>query len=353
MLKKLLFLVLALLLFSYCTREKPDIRVVCEVTRWGYYRIKWETFPPMEGTVKIFMSNVPDSFNRYSPIAEVEISKGFKDVFLVQTTKRSYFNLVFDKKYSVITAERNIPMQGLFNFRDLGGYYNSNGKQTCWGKLYRSSSLSRATYQDTRVLRNLGIRTVLDFRTKIERNTAPSRFPTPNTYYLPLRGNPPDVFLDKILSNKMKLGDVKVLAQGVVSFLLENNSDYFIKMFDVLLDENNYPVLLECLFGSERSAIAAALILAALGVDMDQIVNDYILSNKYLPFDTLINSDVFFGQDEGVQETLTALVRVHKGSITYSFDKIIKDYGTLDNYFNKCLNLTPEKREKLKEILLY
>jgi len=353
MLRNLTLLASVLLLFLQCVQEKPDIRVACEAAPQGYYKIKWEIFPPMEGLVKIYESSKPDSFNLLSPVAEAEIRKGYKNIFLVKSTKRSYFNLVFEKKYSVITAERIIPMQGLFNFRDLGGYYNIDGQQTRWGKIYRSSSLTRTTVQDSRILNNLGIRTIIDFRSNTERREAPAKYFAVNNFYLPLRGNPYNIFFDRILSGEMRVGDVRVYAQDMLAFLLTNNSDYFTKMFDILLDINNYPVLVECSMGSERSGIAAALILAAIDVDMDQIISDYMLSNELLDFNSLVfNSDIF-ARDEDIQETFTALVRVHKSSIIYSFSNILKDYGTLDNYFKTVLTLTPDKRKKLKEILLY
>jgi protein-tyrosine phosphatase len=336
-------------------QEKSDIRVVCEAMPSGYYLIKWETFPPMEGTVKIYESSVPDSFNLYSPIAETEINKGYvKDIFFVQPTKRSYFKLVFNKKYTVITAERIIPMQGLFNFRDLGGYYNVNGKQTRWGKLYRSSSLAKSTFQDLKVLKNFGIQTVIDFRTDTERYKAPSKYIAPQVFNFPLRGNPHNIYFDRILAKEMKSGDVKVYAQDMFSFLLENNSDYFIEMFDILLDEKNYPLLINCSWGRDRSAIASALILAALDIDMDQIISEYMLTNNQTDFNSLVTDTTnLIYQDLEIQETFTAYFRVHKSTITYSFDKLLKEYGSLDNYFNTELQLTAKKREKLKEIMLY
>jgi protein tyrosine/serine phosphatase len=105
--------------------------------------------------------------------------------------------------------------------------------------------------------------------------------------------------------------------------------------------------------GTDRSAVAAALILLALGIDMDQIINDYMLSNKLIDYNAFITKDNPFMQDPEIQETFTALYRVHKRAIKYSFDRIIKEYGSLDNYFNTALKLTAEKREKLKEIMLY
>ena len=353
MYRNLLICILSFFFFSYCSQEKSDIRVECEATPYGYYIIKWETFPPLEGTVKIYESSVPDSFNLSSPIAETDISKGFTDIFFARTTKRSYFKLVFNKKYSAITAERTIPMDSLYNFRDFGGNYNTDGKQTCWGKLYRSSSLVNATSQDNKLLKNLDIRTVIDFRTSQERYITPSKYVAPQMFSFPLRGNPPTVFFDRILRKEMRAGDVKVYAQGLFSFILENNSDYFKKMFDILLDESNYPVLICCTYGRDRSAVASALILAALGVEMDQIVNDYMLTNEQNNFNSFFSDDNILLEDPEVQETFTALFLVHKGTMTYSFEKIIKDYGSLDNFFNTTLDLTPKKRERLKEIMLY
>ena len=307
----------------------------------------------MEGTVKIYESSVPDSFNLYSPIAEIEINKGFKDIFFVHPAKRSYFKLVFDKKYAVITAERTIHLQKLFNFRDLGGYYMNDGKQTRWGKLYRSSSLANLTRQDAKFLKNLGIQTVIDFRTDRERFEAPSRYSAPQTFNLPLRGNPFTAYFDVILSKKMKAGDVKVYVQDMFSFLIENNSDYFIKMFNILSDTKNYPILFNCSTGSDRSAVAASLILAALGIDMDQIISDYMLSNEQIDPNLFLPKDNPFLHDPEIQETFTAMFRVYKSTITYSFDRINKEYGSLDNFFTTELNLNAKKREKLREIMFY
>ena len=354
MLKKLTFSVSLLLLFSQCTQEKSDIRVGCETTSSGYYLLKWETFPPMEGLVEIYESSVPDSFNLYNPIAETEINKGFiKDVFFIQLNKRSYFKLVFNKKYSVVTAERIVKMDKLFNFRDLGGYYNSNGKQIRWGKLYRSSSLASATSQDVKKINNLGIRTVIDLRTDRERYNAPPKYLVSKIINLPLRGNPTFFFADKILSGEKKSGDIKVYNQDMFSFLLENNTDYFIEMFDILLDANNYPVLINCFSGRERTAVASALILAALDIDMEQIINEYMLTNEQIDVTSFMPDTNIFLQDQEIQEAFTALFREHRGTITYSFDKLIKEYGSMDNFFNNELHLTAKKREKLKEIMLY
>jgi protein-tyrosine phosphatase len=354
MLKKIPFFVLALLSLSFCSRENPKIRVSCEATLSGNYLLKWETFPPMEGTVKIYESYTPNLPETFIPAAEVPIERGFRDVFSMHYLKRSYFKLVFNKKYTVITAERRIPTQKLFNFRDLGGYYNEDERQIKWGRLYRSSSLAYATVQDARILNNLGIKTVIDFRTDQERCNFPTRYSAPQIFNLPLRGNPTlTMYFDKILSGEMKKGDVILYSQDFTLWVLENNSDYFEKLFDILLTEQNYPIVMNCVLGNDRSGLAAALILAALGVDNEQIINDFVLSNDLIPYDELFPEAHLFGEE--IQETMTARWRAHEPSITWSFEKLIQDkeYTSLDEYFEKELKLTPKKREKLKEIMLY
>jgi protein-tyrosine phosphatase len=350
MLRKVSIPVLSILLLSFCTQEKPSIRVACEAMPSGNYLIKWETFPPLEGTVKIYESSTPDSFNLYSPITETEINRDFVDITLLGSN-RSYFKLIFNKKYSAITAERIIPTQNLFNFRDLGGYYNSNNEQTKWGKLYRSSSLGDASKLDMRIMDRLGIKTIIDFRSDKERFGRPNKYSASQIFNLPLRANPTNLFFDKILSGKMKRIDAVIYQQDVTSYLLEYNYDYYTKMFDLLLNENNYPVVMNCDWGKDRSGIASALILSALDIEWEQIADDFMLSDELIEYNAvLMNADMF---TDDIQETMTAMIRTHKEVIDYTFERVIKDYGSVNRFLEQELNLTPKKKEKLKEILLY
>ena len=352
MLKKFLLPILTFLLFSFCTQENPDIRVICE-NSGGNYRIKWETLPPMNGTVSIYESNKPDSFNFQSPLAIVNISDGYKDVFATRNLNRSYFKLVFNNKYSVITAERAVPMQQLKNFRDFGGYNNENNLQTQWGRLYRSPSLSFATTTDMKILDALKIKTVIDFRADNERLGYPYKHIAKQTFSLPLRDNPTSFFLDKILSKQMKKNDVIVAQQDNLSFIMEHNADYFEQMFDILTNKTNYPVVISCSSGKDKTGVVAILVLTALGVDREQVISDFLLSNELTNYDLFIPNPKIYFSDTDVQETMTAMLSAHQEVITYVIDRIVKQYGSVDKFLENELKLTPQKRAKLKEIMLY
>jgi protein-tyrosine phosphatase len=353
MLKKFPLPVLTFLVFSFCTQEKPDIRVICE-NSGGNYRLKWETFPPMEGTVSIYESINPDSFNVRMPLAVVNIRDGFKDVFALRNFTRSYFKLVFNNKYSVITGERAIPMQQLTNFRDFGGYYNEENLQTRWGKLYRSSSLSYATTMDMKFLCDaLGIKTVIDFSADTGKNFY--RYRANQIFNLPLRENPHSTvfFGDKILSKKMRKNDIIISQQDNLSFVMEHNADYFEQLFDILSNKKNYPVVMSCALGKDKTGVVAALVLAALNVDREQIISDFLLSNQLINYDLILpKSEIYFADDD-VQETMTAMLSSHQKVITYILDQVNKQYGSMSKFLENEVKLTSQKREKLKEILLY
>lgn len=354
MLKKFPLPVLTFLLFSFCTQEKPDIRVICE-NSGGNYRIKWETLPPLKGTVSIYESTNPDSFNIQSPLAIVNISDGFKEIFALRNLNRSYFKLVFNNRYAVVTAERAIPMQQLSNYRDFGGYYNEDNLQTQWGKLYRSSSLNFATTTDTKFLDALKIKSVIDLRTDNERLREPYKYKSKQTFNLPLRENPhlTFFFFDKILSKQMRKNDVIIFQQDNLSFILEHNADYFAQMFDILLDKTNYPIVISCAVGKDKTGVASALILAALGVDREQIISDFLLSNQLIDYDSFVLNNKIYFSDADVQETMTALFSAHQEVITYVMERITKQYGSTDKFLENELKLTPQKKAKLKEIMLY
>src|SRR4051794_25951988 len=66
------------------------------------------------------------------------------------------------------TPSRLLPLVGAFNFRDLGGYPVGDGRQTQWGRVFRSDTLDALSNADLDVLRSLGLRTVVDLRTSAE-----------------------------------------------------------------------------------------------------------------------------------------------------------------------------------------
>src|ERR1700683_5458410 len=60
---------------------------------------------------------------------------------------------------------RHVVLDGAVNLRAIGGYLCSYGLEVTRGRLFRGDSLSQLTDTDTERLDQLGLRTVIDFRT--------------------------------------------------------------------------------------------------------------------------------------------------------------------------------------------
>ena len=137
MYKNLFNLLTILLILPSCTDMSPNISVVCEENNIGNCILKWETTPLIKGQVKVYTSDNPEFIPEDNPVAMANISDARMTIVTNDPSRRSYYMLVFNDKYRVKVAPRNVNMPGIQNFRDLGGYKSATGKHVRWGKLYR------------------------------------------------------------------------------------------------------------------------------------------------------------------------------------------------------------------------
>ena len=79
------------------------------------------------------------------------------------------------------SSRREIKLQGVVNFRDIGGYPTKDGRQVKWGRIYRSAELSHLTAGGLDTLAQLKISYIADFRGPNEVKTAPDKVPAAAT----------------------------------------------------------------------------------------------------------------------------------------------------------------------------
>ena len=142
-LKRILFLFTSVALLAGCSSGRaPEIRAICLRDDIGNYIIKWETAPILKGQVKVYTSTSPETIPENSPIAITNISSGKMTIVTNDPSQRYYYLMVFNNKYRIKVATRNINIPGIQNFRDLGGYESAGtGKSLRWGMIYRSAQI--------------------------------------------------------------------------------------------------------------------------------------------------------------------------------------------------------------------
>lgn len=351
MLDRLFFLLIFSLIFSGCTSETPDIRVVCQRDDIGNYVIKWETYPHMTGTMKLYVSDNPNHFQRNNPAVITDIREGRVTYITNDNITRKYFLLAFNDKYVKEVSSRSVTTEGIQNLRDLGGYQTKDRKTIHWGKLYRSGELTELSEWDTLRLNNLRIKTIIDLRSEIEAEVSPIQYSNANIINIPVASGDLNSILDKIRDGRLRKGDGIIFMQDLYLQFVEQQSAHFGEALRVMLKEENYPIIFNCSLGKDRSGFLAALLLLALDIPESTVMQDYIVSNDFLNLKKF--EDMVKGLDTEAQETITLLLTANEMYLDIALNKIRKEHGTYLKYLSTELNLTEKEQAQLKEILLY
>lgn len=169
---------------------------------------------------------------------------------------------------------RRITLERVFNFRDLGGY--AAGDRTLrWGKLYRADGIHRIEGADLLRVSSLGIRTVIDLRTRGELEET-GRCPVDGLdasyHHLPL--------LERVWDRELLSGErdaVQFLA-GRYLDMLDEGAGSIVEAVSMIADAERLPLVFHCSAGKDRTGVLAAILLSLLGVSDTDIASDYALS---------------------------------------------------------------------------
>jgi protein-tyrosine phosphatase len=185
------------------------------------------------------------------------------------TNERRYFILRDGGDGSMLrVAERVLPLEQGSNFRDVGGYVGAEGKRVKWGRIYRSGAMPLLTEADYARLGGLGLGSIVDLRSTDERQIAPDQLDD-RTGALFVSND----YSMRTLLDRMRAGDGENSYRGMGKSLAPQYRAIFRRL---LADEG--AVLYHCSAGQDRTGIATALVLSALGVGRQTILADYHLS---------------------------------------------------------------------------
>jgi protein-tyrosine phosphatase len=175
-------------------------------------------------------------------------------------------------------TDRRIPLEAGFNFRDLGGHETTGGRRVRAGVLYRADTLHRLTAADLDVLRGLGLRTVVDLRTRTELERFGRAGLTDDEvahHHLPM--------IDEVRSPEARIReDVPTPLERGEFYLrmLEQGGSAVAESLRVLAGPGALPAVFHCTAGKDRTGVLAAVVLGQLGVPDDAIAEDYAVTEE-------------------------------------------------------------------------
>jgi protein-tyrosine phosphatase len=250
---------------------------------------------------------------------------------------------------------RIIALTGGVNFRDLGGYTGAGGRCIRWQHLYRSGATHLLDAAARQQLRDMGIRVAVDFRSTAEQREHPHGLSgMPEVTYLAaphggLGGNLMQMLAEPALEAAHLRAEMLQLYRtipfdfgGVFQLLFRGAA------------HGPLPLVFSCAAGKDRTGVAAALLLRALGVSWAQIEADYLLTERFVPDIMRALRPSHAGRrlaqvDPGVIAPVFSADREYLHAMRTAIEERC---GSLETYFNIELQLEPGVIETLRERLL-
>lgn len=120
-----------------------------------------------------------------------------------------------------------------------------------------------------------------------------------------------------------------------------HNTREFATLFEHLLD-NDTPLVFHCTAGKDRTGFAAALILLALGVSREVVMQDYLLTNGFYRRPAQVNG-------AAPEAVLNVLWRVQQDFLEAALQAVETDHGGVLRYLEQRLGVGPGERKRLAQ----
>lgn len=258
---------------------------------------------------------------------------------------------------------RHVPLTGQPNFRDLGGYAASDGRTVKWGLVYRSGELSQLSNDDVGTLGGLGIKAVVDLRSPEEVSARGNGRLPPEAKAHPMPITSSEMFA-KLIPMFLK-GDFSQVPPDMLDtvnrMLVRDFTEQYAGLLRVLSNPANRPLVFHCTQGKDRAGFGAAIVLSALGVPWETVVEDYLLSNHFRKEENdkmlgMIRSfaasqagpkgeEIAFSRVEG-------LLYVKEQSLQAAHAEILERHGSIAAFLSERLGCSEEGLRRLRDDLL-
>ena len=257
-------------------------------------------------------------------------------------------------------TQRILPLEGVSNFRDYGGYATVGGGRLKSGKLFRSAHHARASDADLEAIAALDIAVVVDLRRRGERLREPSR------RHAAFNGRVIDSDVGDLAQDPwlamIQTSDLSEAAfhGHAIDYYRDapfepRHIDLYSRYFQTVA-ETDGAVLIHCAAGKDRTGLLVALTQHLVGVHHDDIVADYLLTNEATDYDRLIPLvSKLIAKVNGRQPAPEA-VRVAMGVapvyLDTAFTVIKAAHGSLDAYIADVLGVDARLKHKIETQLL-
>ena len=253
-----------------------------------------------------------------------------------------------------------VSLEGVRNFRGIGGLRGRGGSRVAEGLVYRSGHFGTATPQDKQRLRDAGLQ-FIDLRSPWEAAAEDRSAPVWNGVQTPLQSQGDK---DRALWSAIREGKLGELADTLTATEAEEamtrlyagdiagNPTVFASFLQSVADAAS-PVVVHCSAGKDRTGWAIALLLTVLGASEAEIREDYVQSslprNQYLIRDS---AGALAPIDRHLRTVIAPLLEARPNYLEAAWHGAESIWGSRHSYLEDGLGVTATLSDKLRARLL-
>lgn len=264
----------------------------------------------------------------------------------------------------LMTYRRLLPLEGGSNFRDLGGYTTGDGRTVKRGLLFRSGAMTSLTAADQVYLQQFDFSTVVDLRSSEELELLPNRWvENAGIDYLVH-----DYRIGDMMANLVDEQGERQPMEVLYEHFHKQLQPQLRLFFDALLKERT-PLVVNCSAGQDRTGVTSALLLTALGVPREAVLEDYLLSTDFRrPAAEMGDVDLvaasrdnafaklmlaYNSEEGGARKRLKPLVTgTGVPYVEFTLARIEADYGSVASWLEQEVGIDSAELARLRELYL-
>lgn len=257
-----------------------------------------------------------------------------------------------------MSNDRVLPLSGVHNFRDYGGYNVAGGGRVKTGLLWRSGEHGKASDADLSAIDDLSLRHVIDLRGNSERRANPCKrgpkFDAEVLYYDgETAGLAPHVEAAK---DAINVESAHVAMERLYAQLpTRERLNWILKRYFAALASGEGASVVHCLAGKDRTGMAVDLLHHVLGVHPDDAMEDYLLTNTAGDMDARVAAGATavrakYGDVDDA--TIRVLMGVDARYLVASREAVVAEFGTTGAFLEQVLDVDDTRRAQLREHLI-
>lgn len=231
-----------------------------------------------------------------------------------------------------------------------------NARDISYGKikenlLIRSEALYKLKEKDAKKLAEMyNIKAVIDLRTEEELKKKDTPIPNAKYFHIPLIdhkefGLSHEKNTDLNMVKQKRIPDLNYIYPNLVK---KDKSIPWSQIFDILAENTDGAILWHCTAGKDRCGIVSAIIEYALGLNDEEVMYDYLYTNKHKVFPIRYRMLSWLLIKGEVRRRFRSLFIAKKEYLTSALNYINETYGSIDHFIKDVCLVDDEKLKRIK-----